>query len=123
MSDTEEELRNAVRTMAEARVAEALGGDVLGRIVDSVMKHRDTRYRRSDKTMLESLIEENVISMVAEVVQEHLRDRKDEIRAAIAKSLAERADPFAVAIMDGFVNQDWRADLQVKIMRPEEYDR
>ena len=43
MSDsTDQALAAAIQQVAQAKVAEALGGDVLGKMVTAVMEHRDT---------------------------------------------------------------------------------
>lgn len=112
----DEETKAAIHTVAKAKVAEALGGDVLGRLIDEVMQHKDrSTYGKANALTFFDMI-------VREVLEETLRR---EVRAAIGndetvkskvrEAIQARAETFAVTVMDAFASDDWRAKLEVVI--------
>ena len=113
----DKEMKDAVMTVAKARVAEALGGDVLGRLVDEVLKHANrSGYSNAGntKTFLDEIVAEQIRRAVEHEVRELIAnspDVKERMRAAIH----ERADAFAMSVVDAFVTDSWQATVNVDL--------
>lgn len=119
MNSTDDALKAAVMQVAQAKVAEALGGDILGTMVEAVMKHKDSSYgRRDDKTEFERLVESHIHHVLSEAIREHLAEHSAAIKAAVAAAMArEGVEKFATTIVDAFQSEDWRAELKVNVER------
>ena len=115
MSQTDKALAAAIKEVANAQVAEALGGDVLGKMVKAIIDHRDSSYRSDNKTMLEKFVDEGVRRMVEDAVRDYLTEHRESIKASVSTALAARADAMAATVTEALLNDDWRADLSVKI--------
>lgn len=122
--NTDDALKTAVMQVAQAKVAEALGGDVLGKMITSVMDHKDySSYSRdNDKTMFEKLVEGEVERCITSAVREHLAERGDELKSAVKTALTDHLDKVATQVVDGFANDDWRASLNLTVVRQKDDD-
>lgn len=121
MNDTDTALNDAVMRVAQAKVAEALGGDILGKMVEKVMTHRSS-YQR-DRTEFEVLVEAELYGAVRKAVGHYLQEHSGAIKGAVAAAMASHGvDKFASTIIDAFAEEDWRAQLNVTIARPERDD-
>lgn len=120
MTDTDQALRDAIQQVAKAKVAEALGGDVLGKLVKSVMDHRSSSYgaRSDNRTEFERIVENEIEHVIRKAAAEVIAEREAEIRASVRKAF--NPDSFAATIIDAFATDDWRASLQVTVKRPSE---
>ena len=116
-SEVDQALAAAVEKVAQAKIAEALGGDVLGKIITGVMEHRDSGYGRDNKTQFERLVEGTVRDMIHRAIKTYLEERREELESSIKTALASKGDEFASSIIDAFVSEDWRATLEIKINR------
>lgn len=119
MADTDKALSEAIKQIAQAKVAEALGGDILDKMITAVMNHRSS-YGSDKKTMFESMVEEQIRSMLQELVREYLAAHRGRMQEAVSTALTEHADKCAATIIDAFVNDDWRAHLQIIVPRERE---
>ena len=119
MSDTDKALADAIKTVAQAKIAEALGGDVLGSIIESVMNHKERTYNggKQEKTVFETMVENQLRRAVEEAVREYLVTSSVQIKEAVAKAMEARTQDFAAIIVDSFASDDWRAELKVSIDR------
>lgn len=117
--DTDKALNDAIMQVAQAKVAEALGGDVLGKIIQNVMDHKDRSYngRRDGRTFFERMVQQEVERAVSEAIREHLKEQGNEIKLAVKTALLSNADKVATEVIDAFVGGDWRADLSIKLDR------
>lgn len=109
------QVKEAVLVVARAQVAEALGGDVLGKIVADVLNHRPTySYNNQSKTtVLEDIIREQIGVVAREAVREALG--APELREQIRVAVVAKAEAFAVSVADAFTKEDWRAELNIKL--------
>ena len=117
MNDTDKTLVEAIHQVAQAKVAEALGGDVLLKIVSAVMEHKDTRYGSDQRTALEKIIEDQVHRVVTEEVRSYIDEHREEIELAVRKALVENEGGLAIAIVDAFKTDDWRATMNIEVER------
>lgn len=114
MSTIDDQVKEAILTVAKAQIAEALGTDVIGKIVTDILDHRPSSSydRKAQPTVLESLVRDEVISITRAAVREALDGTaRDVIRAAVLS----KADQFVNVVVDGFAGEDWRADVTIKI--------
>ena len=109
------QVKEAVLVVARAQVAEALGGDVLGKIVADVLNHRErTAYSGESKTtVLEDIIRDQIRAVAHEAVREALN--APEFREQIRVAVVAKAEAFAVSVADAFNKEDWRAELNIKL--------
>lgn len=109
------QVKEAVLVVAKAQVAEALGGDVLGKIVTDVLNHRPSSSYSSNPqpTVLESIIRDQVRAVAQAAVREALNEpvMQEQIKTAVIA----KADTFATAIVTAFATEDWRANLTVHL--------
>ncbi|WP_428925012.1 hypothetical protein [Marinibacterium sp. SX1] len=114
--NVDSEMKTAIETVAKAKVAEALGGDVLGRIVQEVLDHKPRGYggSRDERTTLDRIVIEVVEQQITKAVREVVAENAD-VQTKIRDAVRARADAFTATIVDAFAKDDWRADLTVKI--------
>ena len=119
MTTTDEALKEAVMQVAKAKVAEAMGGDVLGKMIEAVMNHREKGYGRDrdDRTEFEKIVERHIAQAIDEAVRAHLAAYTEQVKAAVRSAMEAKMDAFAASIVDAFAGEDWRATLQVEIKR------
>lgn len=116
MNDIDKEVNEAIKTLAKAKVAAALSDDILGELVDSVMKQKSGGY--GDKsTFIERIINEYIEKALRSAVGEVMKERSDEIKSKVKSALNERTEAFATTIIDSFATDDWRAELSVRVGR------
>lgn len=115
--DVDIALTAAVKEVAAAKVAEALGGDILTKMVESVMNHTGSYGGRDRKTMFEELVDGQIRALLEEAVRAHLAAYRDQFNAVIATALTEHADRVATGVLDAIVSDDWRANLTVTVER------
>ena len=118
----DQDMNDAIRMVAQAKVAEALGGEegMLAKMVSAVMEHRDSSYRGDNKTALERIVDVQIHNLLTDVVREQIKALRPQFTEAVSAALKERADAFAAVILDGFANDDWRAELNVTVKRDRE---
>ena len=116
MSKIDEDISEAVKSVAKAKVAEALGGDVISKIVAEVMSQKRDSYGRSDaKTWFDQVVFDCVQDVIRKEVASHITT--DEMRLKIKTAIAEKADSMATTIVDAFATDNWNAKLEIKIER------
>ena len=116
MSNIDDELKNAVLAVAKAKVASAMSDDLLGELVASVMKHKESGFNREgDKTFIEKTVEIGITRAIEQAVNEFLKEKSDLIKVAVKAAMEKKADEFATEILDAFAKDDWRATLDIKI--------
>lgn len=122
--NTDEALKAAVMQVAQAKVAEALGGDILGKMVESVMQHTDRRYGETkSQTEFERIVNQLLHSEITSAAREVLAERREEITASVRAAIQKDGfDKLAVSIVDAFASDDWRASLAITIDRPRKED-
>ena len=113
--ETEKALQNAIQEVAQAKVAEALGGDVLGKLVGAVMDHRDSYHNRDSKTAFERIVDNEIHNLLIQTVRKYIDENRTAIMGQVETCLAKRVKMTAGTIVDAFINEDWRADLTVKL--------
>lgn len=113
---TDDALAEAIKQVAQARVAEALGGDVLGKMVQAVMEYRDKRYGHDNgKTFFESIVENRIECVIREAVAGVLEARKDEVSEAVKAAFARGGfDTLVGNIIGAFASDDWRATMKIE---------
>jgi phage baseplate assembly protein W len=112
----DEETKKAIETVAKAKVAEALGGDVLGKLVDEVMRHTNRTYGSDTSTFFDRIVRECIEATIRQAAMAAISDN-EAVKEKIASAIRERADHFAVTIVDAFADNDWRAELKVTVNR------
>lgn len=119
MSETDDALAKAIREVANAKIAEALGGDVLDKMITAIMSHRDNSWQSKDNsTMLEKLVNENIRLAIEEVVRDFIKTHHSKVKTAVEDALNRGGvSVFATSIADAFAAGDWRANLMVSIDR------
>ena len=70
---------------------------------------------RSPKTLLESLVHDGIRSEIATAIRDHLRAHRPALHKAVSAALNGKLDKLAMSVVDAFANEDWRADLTVKV--------
>ncbi len=115
--DTDAELKAAIKQVAQAKVAEALGGDILGDIIKNVMDHKNRGPGRNDKTMFEEIVDRHIVTAIETAVREHMAENISQINAAVKLALHDHADRVTTSILDAFNKDDWRASLNVTVNR------
>lgn len=115
---TDDALKDALKQVAQAKVAEALGGDVLGKMVEAVMSHRPKSYgsSRDNPTEFERIVSENIVRLIEDAVQARLVEHGATIKAAVASAMGGHVDKMATKVIDAFVGEDWRARLHIEIV-------
>lgn len=119
--NTDEALAVAMKQVAQAKVAEALGGDVLGKMIDAVMSHkeRNTYSNSKDKTEFEKIVDRLLEGAVTAAVRDYLATYNEQIKAAVSTAMKGHADKVATTVIDAFNGDDWRATLNIEIIRAE----
>jgi hypothetical protein len=114
------EMKDAIQKVAQAKVAEALGGDVLGKMIEAVMNHRDKNMynRNAEKTVFEQIVAGLIEDAVRDATREHLKANIEQIKAAVSAGMAAGADKIATAVADAYASEEWRAELKIVIDRP-----
>lgn len=114
----DEATKAAIETVAKARVAEALGGDVLGRLVDEVMQHKDrsTYGNQSPLTFFDKIVREVLEVTIRQAVRDAIGN-SDVVKAKLKAAIEARAETFAASVIDAFATEDWRVETTVKIDR------
>lgn len=115
--DTDKELKAAIEKVAKAKVAEALGGDVLGKLVESVMNHKQrTAYggHKTDKTAFETIVEDAITATISRAVREVIAE-DTAAQERIRKLIREQADRISVSVIDAFKADDCRIELNVRL--------
>ena len=116
MSEIDNSVKKAIQTIAEAKIAEALGGpDIIGKMIEVVLKHADTSYGTRDKrTNLERIVEDCILVVVREEVRKFVAENET-IRTTVHTAVSTKASEFTAMILDAFMNDDWRAQIDVHI--------
>lgn len=118
--NTDDAMKAAIMQVAQAKVAEAMGGDVLGKMIDAVMNHRDrsTYSRDKESTEFERIVKEHLRHAVEVAVREYLSEHREKIAAAVKAAMIEGGvDKMAASIADAFATDDWRASLNISVER------
>jgi len=111
----DETMRAAIETVAKAKVAEALGGDVLGKLIDEVMKHKErSTYGKNEKTFFDVVVEDVLRETIRRAVRDEIA-KNGVVHEKLKTAIETRAASFAVAVIDAFASDDWRAQLTVKL--------
>ena len=118
MTNIDQEVKEAVLTVAKAKVAASLSEDVLGQLVDSVMQHQSYSHNKDNKTFIERVVEQHIQEAVRQAVKEHLAENTHQINVAVKAAMADKAESFATSILDAFASDDWKASLNVTVERP-----
>lgn len=120
MTNLDKDIADAVQVIAKAKVAEALGGDVLGKMIDTVMNHKDRdRYRNQEGlSEFDILVNDIIRETIRAAVRQHMKDNTETISAAVTAAFARNnTDKLVASIVDALACDDWRASLEVKIDR------
>lgn len=114
----DEATKNAIEAIAKARVAEALGGDVLGKLVDEVMKHTDrsTYGNPTPRTFFDKIVREVLEDTIRQTVRDEIAS-SEAVKAKLKAAIHEKAEAFAATVIDAFASEDWRATMTVTIDR------
>ncbi len=114
MSTIDETTKLAIEAVAKAKVAEALGGDVIAKLVDEVMRHTDRPHYGSDKpkTFFDKIVRECLEAQMRQAVLEHLRDNQA-FKEKVSEALKSGADKFATSVIEALVTGDWRANMKI----------
>ncbi len=114
MSTIEETTKLAIEAVAKARVAEALGGDVIAKLVDEVMNHIDRQSYGTDKkrTFFDKIVRECMETTIRQAVNDAISSNEI-FKAKISDAIRENADKFAVTILDALADGDWRVNMKV----------
>lgn len=118
--NTEAALNEAIKQVAQAKVAEALSPDILGTMIQAVMDHKDRSYNSSDKeqTTFEKLVNEQIKNSVRLAVTEYISENSAAIKDAVKRSMRTGGlDKLATNVVDAFASNDWRANLEIKLDR------
>ena len=112
----DEVTKAAIETLAKAKVAEALGGDVLGKLVDEVMQHTDrsTYGQATQRTFFDKIVRECLETTIRQAVRDEIAN-SEAVKAKLKAAIHERAEAFAATVIDAFASEDWRAQLTVTI--------
>lgn len=110
------DVKLAVETVAKAKIAEAMGGDVIAKIVTEVMEQKSDKYGRHDaKTWFEQVVFDSIESVVRQEIA--ARVEQDDVKEMIKSAVAEKAGEIALTVASSFASQDWRAELKININR------
>lgn len=115
--NTDNALAEAIKQVAQAKVAEALGGDILGKMIREVMDHRAKSYGsgKGNPTAFERLVTETIQDMLRKIVRETMEARRDEFVAAVGTAMGDHMHRMASAVIEAFTSDDWRASLTVTV--------
>lgn len=109
----DDEMKAAIKRVAQAKIAEALGGDVLEKIVFAVMNQRAS-YGADKRTELERIVHEVIRFELEREVRDFIA-KDPAILKAIRAAIREKADEFAISVVSAFASEDWRATLNVHL--------
>lgn len=114
---TDAALAEAIKQVAQAKVAEALGGDILGKMVKEVMDHRLKSYGsgKDNPTAFERIVTEIIQNMIRDIVREVLAARREEMTVAINAAMSGQVNRMATAVIEAFLSDEWRAQLTVTV--------
>lgn len=122
MSSIDNEMKTALETVARAKIQEALGGDVIAKIVNEVINHKSTSSfgsRNSGKTFLEIVVFDCIEVMVRRIVQEELTNNA-EIQAKMSAAIKLHSDKLVTSIIDGLLSDDWRSTFNLYVERKDD---
>lgn len=104
----------AVEAVAKAKVAEALGGDVIGKIVTEVMNHKDRSYGANRaETQFDAIVRDCVLVALRRAVEARLDG--EEVKRQIADCAEVAVKEMATRVVDAFAGDDWRAQLDIHL--------
>jgi hypothetical protein len=111
----DDDVSAAVVAVAKAKVAEALGGDIIGKIVDQIMESKVNPHSRNSDTWFNSVVTGCVENVIRKSVSEHLET--PQMKAQIDAAILNKSMAMATTIVDAFVTDSWQARLEIKIDR------
>jgi hypothetical protein len=120
--NTDDALKEAIHQVAVAKVNEALGGDILGKMISEIMEYtRPRNYSRTDdkpRPWIEELAVEQLKAHIEITAQEMIRTTyRDQIQAAVIEMLDKHLSVIAAKMVDKLTGDRWGAQIKLEIER------